>query len=109
MEDGGFEIEICFAERPPTNAFRFAIEGAEDLDFFYQPELAAEETAESAVRTENVIGSYAANHKTKANHRVGGANYAIGEGISHLSIQGGLMLTVRGGVMMLQTKLLMGG
>jgi hypothetical protein len=79
MEDGGFEIEICLAERPPTNVFRFAIEGAEDLDFFYQPELSAEEILEGAIRTENVIGSYAANHKTKANHRVGDTNYATGK------------------------------
>jgi hypothetical protein len=80
MEDGGFEIEICLAERPPTNAFRFAIEGTEDLDFFYQPELTAEESAEGAVRTENVIGSYAANCKTKANHRVADTIYGRVDG-----------------------------
>jgi hypothetical protein len=79
MEDGGFEIEIYPAERPSTNAFRFAIEGAEDLDFFYQLELSAEESAEGAVRPENVIGSYAVYYKTKANHRVGDTNYATGK------------------------------
>jgi hypothetical protein len=75
MEDGGFEIEICLAERPPTNAFRYAIKGTEDLDFFYQPELATEEIAESAVRTENVIDSYSSSRKTKA--RVSNTNFRL--------------------------------
>jgi hypothetical protein len=79
MEDGGSEIEIYLAERPPTNGFRFAIEGAEDLDFFYQREFSAEEIAEGAVWPENVIGSYVVYHKTKANHRVGDTNYATGK------------------------------
>jgi hypothetical protein len=69
-----FEIEIVLDEKPATNAFR--IEGAEDLDFFYQPELTPEENAEGAFRPENVVGSYAVYHKTKANHRVGDINYA---------------------------------
>jgi hypothetical protein len=68
MKDGGFEIEVYLAERPPTNVFRLAIEGAEDLDFFYQPEFSAEKIAEGAVLPEDVIGSYAVYHKTKANH-----------------------------------------
>jgi hypothetical protein len=75
MEDGGFEIEIC-----PTNAFRFAIEETEDFDFFYQPKLTAEEIAEGAVRTENVVGSYAANRETKADHRVADTNYGHADG-----------------------------
>ena len=79
MEDGGFEIEIILDEIPATNVFEFTIEGAEDLDFFYQPALTDEESAEGAVRPENVIGSYAVYHKTKANHRVGDTNYATGK------------------------------
>ena len=79
MENGGSEIEIYLAERPPTNGFRFAIEGAEDLDFFYQPELSAEEITEAAVRPENVIGSYVVYHKAKANHHVGDTNCAPGK------------------------------
>ena len=79
MEDGGFEIEVYFPERPASNVFRFAIEGAEELDFFYQPELTPEELAQDAVRPENVVGSYAVYHKTEANHRVGDTNYATGK------------------------------
>ena len=70
MEDGGFEIEIALDEAPASNVFDFQIERAADLDFFYQPELTAEEIAEGAVRPENVVDSCAVHHKTKANHRV---------------------------------------
>lgn len=79
FEDGGFEIEIILNEKPNTNVFDFNIEGAENLDFFYQPALTAEEIAEGASRPENVIGSYAVYHKTKANHKVGETNYATGK------------------------------
>jgi hypothetical protein len=79
MEDGGFEIEVYLRERPASNDFRFDIEGAEELDFFYQPELTPEEIEAGAVRPENVVGSYAVFHKTKANHRVGDTNYATGK------------------------------
>src|SRR3990167_6658 len=78
-EDGGFEIEVVLNEKPATNVFDFAIDGADSLDFFYQPELTAEEIAEGAERPENVVGSYAVYHKTKANHRIGSTNYATGK------------------------------
>src|SRR3990167_2334161 len=35
-EDGGFEIEVILKEKPATNVFDFAIDGAENLNFFYQ-------------------------------------------------------------------------
>ena len=79
MEDGGFEIEVYLRQRPESNTFRFAVEGADELDFFYQPELTAEEIAEDSVRPENVIGSYAVYHKTKANHVEGQTNYGTGK------------------------------
>lgn len=79
MEDGGFEIEVVLNEKPATNVFNFEISGAEDLDFFYQPALTQEEIAEGASRPENVVGSYAVYHKTKANHRIGSTNYATGK------------------------------
>lgn len=79
MEDGGYEIEVYLKEKPETNVFNFTIEGAEELDFFYQPELTPEEIAEGASRPENVIGSYAVYHKTKANHIEGQTNYATGK------------------------------
>lgn len=79
IDDQHFEIEVVLNEKPDTNVFEFQIEGAEDLDFFYQPELTPEEIAEGADRPENVIGSYAVYHKTKANHRIGDTNYATGK------------------------------
>lgn len=79
MEDGGFEIEVILDEIPDSNVFDFKIEGAEDLDFFYQPPLTQGEIDEGTVRPENVIGSYAVYHKTKKNHKVGDTNYATGK------------------------------
>lgn len=79
MEDGGYEIEVYLKEKPDTNVFNFTIEGAEELDFFYQPELTPEEIAQGAFRPDNVIGSYAVYHKDKADHLVGGQNYATGK------------------------------
>src|SRR3990167_2186082 len=79
IDDSTYEIEIVLNEKPLTNVFDFAIDGASNLDFFYQPELTQEEIAEGASRPENVIGSYAVYHKTKANHRVGDTNYATGK------------------------------
>src|SRR3990167_7306272 len=70
-EDGGFEVEIVLKEKPATNVFDFAIDGAENLDFFFQPPLTQAEIDEGASRPENVVGSYAVYHKTKANHRIG--------------------------------------
>src|SRR3990167_3247413 len=79
MEDGGVEIEIILNEKPSTNVFDFTIDGAENLDFFYQPALTQAEIDEGAERPENVVGSYAVYHKTKENHRVGSTNYATGK------------------------------
>ena len=79
MEVRGFEIEIVLDEASDNNVFEFDVEGAGELDFFYQPELTAEEIAEGAVRPENIVGSYAVYHKSKANHREADTNYATGK------------------------------
>jgi hypothetical protein len=79
MEDGGFEIEVVLNEKPDTNVFDFKIEGAEDLDFFYQPALTQEEIDGGASRPENVVGSYAVYHNEKKDHRIGGTDYATGK------------------------------
>ena len=79
MEGGGVEIELVLKSKPATNVFNFQIDGAEELDFFYQSALTQQEIDEGASRPENVIGSYAVYHKTKANHRVGSTNYATGK------------------------------
>lgn len=74
-----FDIDFTLHAKPDTNVFTYKIEGAEDFDFFYQPELTPEEIAEGATQPENVVGSYAVYHKTKANHRIGSTNYATGK------------------------------
>lgn len=74
-----FDIDFTLHSRPDTNVFTYKIEGAEDFNFYYQPELTEEEIAEGAERPENVVGSYAVYHKTKANHRVSDTNYATGK------------------------------
>ena len=79
IDDSTYEIEVVLNEKPATNVFDFTIDGTENLDFFYQSELTAEEIAEGASQPENVVGSYAVYHKTKANHRVGSTNYATGK------------------------------
>ena len=79
IDDSTYEIEVLLKEKPDTNVFNFEIDGAQDLDFFYQGELTQDEIAEGVNRPENVIGSYAVYHKTKANHRVGSTNYATGK------------------------------
>jgi len=89
MEDGGFEIEIVLKDKPDTNTFDFTIDGAEQLDFSYQPFLANLDLDGStwgdngrggiARRLANVNGSYAVYHKTKASHQIGSINYATGK------------------------------
>lgn len=79
MEDGGFEIEVVLSEKPDTNRFDFRIEGAEELDFFYQPALSPQEIEDGGFRPENVVGSYAVYHKEKGNHQVGDTNYGTGK------------------------------
>jgi hypothetical protein len=79
LEDGGFEIEIIFWEKPKSNVCAFPIEDAQDLNFFDQPKPSAEEIPEGTVWPESVIGSYAVYHKTKVNHRVGDTIYATGK------------------------------
>ena len=74
-----FEFDIELTERPDTNVFTYELERWEDLDFFYQPELTAEEIEQGVERPENVVGSYAVYHKEKKNHVVGETNYGTGK------------------------------
>lgn len=69
-----FDIDFTLHAKPDTNVFEYKIEGAEEFDFFYQPC-----TDDNVICPQNVIGSYAVYHKTKANHRVGSTNYATGK------------------------------
>lgn len=77
--EGGFKVDILLNEKPDTNRFCYTIEGAENYDFFYQPELTPEEIERGEYRPPEIIGSYAVYHKELKNHRVGGENYATGK------------------------------
>lgn len=78
-EDGGYELEVVFNEKPASNVVEFTIQ-TKELDFFYQPALTQEEIDEGADRPENVVGSYAVYHKTKGGmNRADGMDYKTGK------------------------------
>ena len=95
VDDDGLEIELVLKSKPTKNTFDFTIDGAEQLNFYYQTPLWQEAglpapTADCTdtdctingdidQRPENVVGSYAVYHKTKANHVAGQTNYATGK------------------------------
>lgn len=81
--EGGFKIDILLNERPATNRFCYEIAGAENYDFFYQPEITDEEAEASrggeedtrtleeikrSMRPDDIVGSYAVYHKTLKNN-----------------------------------------
>jgi len=78
-EEGGFEFEVVLKRKVAQSSFVFNVKGHEQYDFFYQPELTAEEIAEGTFRPDNVVGSYAVYHKTKRNHVLGKENYKTGK------------------------------
>lgn len=78
VDDGGFEFEVEFSEKPNSNILEYTIQSKE-FDFFYQPELTPEEIAEGRERPENVVGSYAVYHKTKKDNVVGEKEYRTGK------------------------------
>jgi len=77
--DGGFKIDIILDKKPKTNEFCYTIDGYEDYDFFYQPELTQEDIDDGAIRPEEIVGSYAVYHKTLKNHLIGSINYKTGK------------------------------
>lgn len=79
MEDGGIVFELVLLAKPDTNRFCYALEGAEQFDWFKQPPLTQEEIDGGAFRPDNVVNSYAVYHRTKANHQEGQTNYATGK------------------------------
>lgn len=60
---------LIFKTKPTSNVFEFKLEGWQNFDFCYQPELTAAEIAEGCSRPADVVGSYAVYHKTKANNQ----------------------------------------
>ncbi len=79
LEEGGYEINIVLDGKPVSNVFNFSIDGAENLDFFYQPPLTSEEINAGTNRPDDVVGSYAVYYKDHANHIEGQTNYATGK------------------------------
>lgn len=79
MEDGGFEIEIILKEKPDTNVFNFQIDGADLLDFHYQPPLTTEQIERGMKRPVNVVGSYAVYYKNQSFLVTSDTNYGTGK------------------------------
>lgn len=77
-DDGGFEFEWVLPKKPVSNVLTATIQ-TKELDFFYQPALTEQEIAGGAQRPDNVVGSYAAYHKSKRDNRVGGKEYKTGK------------------------------
>lgn len=83
-EDGGFEFEVEFAEKPESNVLEFSLK-TKGFKFIYQPEI-TDEQAEQLRRQwvddnlsleqlkrrhqpDNVVGSYAVYHESKKNNQ----------------------------------------
>jgi len=91
--EGGYEFEVILKEKPKTNVIEMSIE-SKGLKFYYQPELEDSEVQEMAerehitlleakrkCRPENVVGSYAVYHESKAGDysKMGKKNYRAGK------------------------------
>ena len=62
------EIDIVVDSKPLSNVFTYDIQ-TKGLSFHYQPELTQEEIAEGGIyRPDNIVGSYAVYHSSKANN-----------------------------------------
>lgn len=78
-EDGGFTFQWVFNSKPDTNVLTATI-NTKELELYYQPPLTQEEIDKGASRPDNVIGSYAAYHKTKGGmNRADGMEYKTGK------------------------------
>lgn len=80
--EGAGEFEIVLKEKPATNVVEFTVQD-KDVEYFYQPELTAEEIAEGASQPANVIGSYAVYAKTPKTNWTGGKEYKTGK-VGHI-------------------------
>ncbi|MBW1860094.1 MAG: hypothetical protein JRI70_08485 [Deltaproteobacteria bacterium] len=79
-EPDGSEFEVVLKEKPKINVVSMLI-ATKGLAFYYQPELTKEEIADGCIRPENVVGSYAVYHESKAGDysRAGSKNYKSGK------------------------------
>lgn len=95
LEDGGYEINIILDAPPASNVFNFSIDGADNLDFFYQAPLWQEAGLKEptkdctdtdclfpdgqVTRPSEAVGSFAVYYRQHSNHIEGSANYATGK------------------------------
>lgn len=77
-EDGGFEFEWVLPAKPSTNVLEGTFR-SKGLEFLYQGALSAQDILDGCVRPENVVGSYAVYHVSKAHNKVGGKEYKTGK------------------------------
>jgi hypothetical protein len=80
--NGSFEWEFILASAPPVNNFSVDIR-SENVRFYYQPALTAQEIADGDERPDRVVGSYAVYHTSKRDRKPGEPNYEVGK-IGHL-------------------------
>lgn len=66
--DGAYEFEVVLNERPTSNIINLTTNIPKELAFHYQPALTQEEIAEGCERPDNVVGSYAVYHASKAHN-----------------------------------------
>ena len=96
LREGGYEFEVVLKEKPSTNKLEFTIK-TKGLKFYYQPLMTEEKLEEGqtadethiydkdgnviAERPENVVGSYAVYHESKAGDysKMGKKNYRAGK------------------------------
>lgn len=76
--EGAYEFEVILKERPASNVVQFTVQD-KGIEYFYQPELTAEEIAEGGFRPENVAGSYAVYASESKTNIEGGTKYKCGK------------------------------
>lgn len=90
FEDGGYELNVVFLEKPDINIVEFTIE-TKNVVFYYQPPLTDEQKAEKCIpdgepvweQLDQAIGSYAIYHKSFPNTIKGNKLYRCGK-IAHI-------------------------
>lgn len=68
-EDGAYEFEVVLNEEPSSNIINLTTNIPKNLVFYYQGKLTEEEINEGHERPENVVGSYAVYHTSKAHNQ----------------------------------------
>jgi hypothetical protein len=78
-EDGGLELEILLGSKPPTNGFDFVIDGADNLEFYRQPDKRIPDEFPNMRVPDHAIGSYAVYHQFNMHHARSKTNWGCGK------------------------------